>query len=109
MQPQSFEDYIKNAKVKPEDSPEGIEEDLAIDKCPTPGCKGKELSTVHEDSAIIGFSCDKGCEFSVKRDAFTGEIIYFKLEKFNEKAVPSPDDVKGMKFTVFGEVFTDWY
>lgn len=109
MQPPSFEDFIKNTKVRPEGSPEGVEEELAVETCPTPGCKGTELTPVHEEGLILGFSCEKGCEFSVKRNAFTGEIIYYKLEKFDEKAVPSPDDVQGMKFTVLGEVFTDWY
>ena len=106
MQPPSFDEFIKQQNGPGvDDTPE----ELAFCECPTPGCGSKVLSPQYEDRLLTGFSCDRGCVFSVKRNAFTGDITYFLLVKFDESRFMDPGSIRGMKFTPLGECYADWY
>lgn len=107
MRPPSFEEFMKLQRAGV-DSPEDVEP-FTLEACPTPGCKSEELIPEYEDKRLTGFTCSHGCKFTVKRNVFTGDIVCFSLESFDEKRVPDPEDTKGMKFTILGECFTEWY
>jgi hypothetical protein len=107
MQPPSFDDFIKRECTRSVIEKERPIEQLALITCPTPGCGTHALLPIYEDGALSGFSCANGCEFSVRRNVFTGEIMYFKLERLPNS--PESRDLCGMKFSVLGEPYTDWY
>ena len=107
MRPPSFEEFMKLQKAGAE-NPEDMEP-FPLEECPTPGCKADELIPEYAEGRLTGFRCNHGCKFSVKRNVFTGDIVCFSLESFDEKLLDDPDGVKGMKFTTLGECFTEWY
>jgi hypothetical protein len=106
MQPPTFDDFLKNHAVS--DSEEHFEE-LSIAVCPTPGCHSHSVHPFFSGSQIAGFTCGNGCRFTSRRNAFTNEIIYYRLDETNPAVVGSTVDVRGMKFNVMGEPYTDWY
>jgi len=109
MQPPSFEDFMKKKRIVPDGFSEEDLEPFQLEVCPTPGCRSDELTPKYEDGLIVSFSCGKGCHFTAKRNTFNGDLIYFKLEKFEEILFSNPDDIRDMKFNPLGEAYTDWY
>jgi hypothetical protein len=106
MQPLSFDEFLKQQQAKcVDDQSNG----LKLSACPTPGCGSTELIPFYEDGILDRFSCDSGCHFTVKRNAFTGEIVYFHLDSFDESRFPDPGSIRGMKFNPVGECYADWY
>lgn len=109
MEPLSFDEFIRQESEKNGGKHNGPLEPFSIEKCPVPGCNCGRVHPSWEDGLITGFRCDHGCVFTVKRNAFTGDIIYYKLEEFDVTRIPQANDVKGMKFNALGEPYTDWY
>jgi hypothetical protein len=108
MEPLSFDEFMKQEK-KAGPPGEVENEPFDIENCPLPGCGSKELTPVHEDGLIKGFSCDKGCSFMVKRNSFTGDFVYYFLSDFVKDRFDDPDSFAGIKISAIGEVYTDWY
>jgi len=108
MQPPSFDDFMKEKEVEG-----GLvgdrTEPLKFKSCPTPGCGCKVIHAVHEDGVLQGFECEEGCSYIVKRNAFTGELIYFILTAFTKSRFSDPDNLRGLKINPIGEPYTDWY
>ena len=107
MQPQSFDDFLKA-----EQEAEGLVDpaaEFSLTVCPTPGCGSEELTTSIEDGLFSGFTCHNGCRFVAKRNSFTGDLIYYALVFFVERNFEDPASIRGMKFNLLGEIFTDWY
>jgi hypothetical protein len=109
MQPPSFDEFISKSKSTCAPGVTQVANEIEFDNCPTPGCGCKEIIPRSENGVFTSFSCDGGCVFSVKRNAFTGDIVYFKLERFNESRFKQPENIRGMKFNPCGEPYTDWY
>ena len=109
MRPPSFEEFMKKQRTVPEGVGEGEVEEFKLEVCPTPGCGCEELHPKYDNELITGFSCEKGCLFTAKRNAFTGDLIYYKLEMFIESRFSDPVGIRGMKFSPLGEAYTDWY
>jgi hypothetical protein len=109
MQRRSFEEFIRQQTEENANDHEGSLEPFMIERCPVPGCNCGQVHPSWEKGLITGFRCDHGCVFSVRRNAFTGDITYYKLEEFDVTRIPKARDVKGMKFNALGEPYTDWY
>lgn len=107
MQPQTFEEFIKQEKARTETG-DGTQEAFEIERCPTPGCKCGQVHPSWRRGNIYGFRCDFGCVFTVRRNAFTGKIIYYALQTFDVTRIPMSGEVRGMKFNPVGEEYTDW-
>ena len=107
MQPPSFDEFIRKRDSR--HSEQGVEDEFQLVECPTPGCKSHAVHPAWDRERIIGFSCSNGCKFTAKRNAFTGEIIYYHLDDCNPAVVGSSVDAIGMKFSFLGEPYTDWY
>ena len=103
----SFDDFLRRESASTSTSQSEEKESFSIAICPTPGCGSRALKAHFEGGRISGFTCAGGCEFSVRRNVFTGEIMYYKLE--NMILSPLTEDSRGMKFTILGETYTDWY
>ena len=107
MQPPSFDDFLrKQASNDPTDK-SGVKEPFALEVCPTPGCGCRSVMPKYEGDQVAGFTCASGCVFSVRRNVFTGEIMYYRLDDM--PLSPSREDPRGMKFSLLGEPYTDWY
>lgn len=74
--------------------------------CPTPGCGSHALRPVYKDGRIEGFNCSNGCRFSVKRNVFTDEIMYYQLD-FTILTGPGRAHA-GMRFLLSGEPYSEW-
>jgi hypothetical protein len=107
MPPSSFDDFLRRESANTPIDRGGAKETFTISKCPTPGCGCGALKPEFDSGQITGFACAEGCEFSVRRNVFTGDIMYFKLDNMVLSITRS--DSRGMKFTSLGEVYTDWY
>lgn len=107
MQPPSFDDFLRRESSSTPTDREGPKEPFTLSKCPTPGCDSGILKPEYDCNQLVGFSCASGCEFAVRRNVFTGDIMYFKLDNMVLSA--SRPDSRGMKFTCLGEPYTDWY
>ncbi len=108
MQPPSFEEFVRRqeaATAVKEPTPEHF----PLEKCPTPGCNCGQLHPVRKNGRITGFRCDYGCVFSARRNVFTNDITYYKLEEFDVTRIPDSSEVKGMKFNPLGEPYADWF
>ena len=108
MRPPSFDEFMekeKDADAFSQDNPEPF----LLEVCPTPGCNCGKIHPYFEDGLLTGFTCESGCEFTAKRNAFTGDFIYFMLDTFVESRFKNPSDIRGMKFNPLGETYTDWY
>ncbi len=108
MQPPSFDEFMRKQNIRDGSASEELEP-FTLEECPTPGCKCKKLNPVYENGLIAGFSCESGCEFTTKRNTFTGDIVYFSLDSFNELRFGDPASIRGMKFNPLGEPYTEWY
>jgi len=109
MRPPSFDEFMEREKGPEAFSLENPEP-IRFETCPTPGCGSKHLHPEYDDAGqLTGFSCGHGCTFSVKRNTFTGEFAYYQLVSFDETNVEDPASLRGIKFNVLGEIFTDWY
>lgn len=105
----TFDEFMKKKQTTADGLDAGELEEFTLEMCPTPGCKCGRLTPRYEDGLIVGFSCQLGCEFSAKRNVFTGDVVYYKLEKFLEPRFEDPESVRDMKFNPVGEIYTDWY
>ncbi len=109
MRPPSYEEFMKRDAGPEAFSPEQPEP-ILFETCPTPGCGSKHLHPEYDSSGLLsGVTCGHGCVLTVRRNAFTSEIIYFQLISFNESNVGDPLSVKGIKFSPVGDIYTDWY
>ncbi len=108
MQPPSFDEFLRRQRETAEAS-DGSAESLTIEKCPTPGCECGQLHPFLDDGLITGFRCDKGCVYSARRNVFTGDIVYFKLDELDVTRVSNAGELRGIKFNSLGEPYTDWY
>jgi len=104
MQPPSFDDFIRRESTK--SSTESPRETFKLETCPTPGCSSHALKVTWDGGKIMGFRCANGCEFTARRNVFTGDIMYYILTSCHLR---SAEEVKGMKFTPLGEAYLDWY
>jgi hypothetical protein len=108
MQLPSFDDFVRKSSGNTATSQNTEKETFSFETCPTPGCGCHALKARYDGGQVCGFVCANGCEFSVRRNVFTGEIMYYKLE--NMILSPTQDsDSRGMKFNALGEPYTDWY
>jgi hypothetical protein len=107
MQPPSFDDFLRRESAGTPTDRGGPKEPFTLSKCPTPGCSCEILKPEYDCNQLVGFSCANGCEFSVRRNVFTGDIMYFRLD--NMVLSTTRTDSRGMKFTSLGEPYTDWY
>jgi hypothetical protein len=107
MRPPSFEDFIRSQREGAAGE-EGMEV-LSLETCPTPGCNCAKLHPTYENGLLTALACANGCRFIVKRNVFTGDILYFALVGFDETRFDDPASVRGMKFNVLGECYTEWY
>jgi hypothetical protein len=74
--------------------------------CPAPGCGSRGLKPNYAGDCIEGFICANGCRFSAKRNVFTGEIMYYKLDF---TILTGPDQAHpGMRFLTSGEPYSEW-
>lgn len=105
MQPPSFDEFIrKDAGKKAEQI---VEEPFLLTVCPVPGCGSAALRAQYERGQLVGFSCANGCRLSVRRNVFTGDVMYYILD--DTLVSHAHADSRGMKFTPLGEPYTDWY
>jgi hypothetical protein len=109
MKPQSFEDFIRKGRTKPPGEGENPTQEFELQGCPTPGCGCGQLHLEWDDDMFIGFRCDFGCVYKAKRNAFTGDLMYYQLIECDVTRIPNSSDVKGIKFNPLGEPYTDWY
>jgi hypothetical protein len=109
MQPPSFEEFIRNQSESTVTARGDTFEHFTLEKCPTPGCDCGRVTPRWRNGKMMGFSCEFGCVFTAQRNAFTGEVMYFRLERFDVTRIPNASDIKGMKFSPLGEVYTDWF
>ena len=109
MQPPSYEEFIRNQQesMVAERNPE--KEKFLIETCPTPGCRCGRVRPRWRDGKIAGFSCDFGCVFTAQRNAFNGNIMYFRLDRFDVMRFRDSSGFKGMKFKPDGEIYADWF
>lgn len=104
MRPPSFEEFKRREESGTPDA-----EEFQLERCPTPGCNCGQLHVQWEDGKAITFRCDFGCVYSVRRNAFTDDLMYYLLEEFDITRFGSTTDLKGLKINALGEVYTDWY
>jgi len=107
MRPESFDDFIRREKVA--SGGENAAQEFQLEVCPTPDCGSTHLTLDYDNGSFIGFTCDNGCKYIVKRNAFTGDLMYFQLVDCDTTRVPSAKDARGMKFNPLGEPYADWY
>ena len=107
MQPPSFEEFM--AQRTAGRVPGGQEEPLKLQECPIPECTGSRLLPIYKDGLLTGFKCEKGCAFSVHRNIFTNDIVFYQLDSFIESNFKRPEHIRGLKFNPVGEKYVDWY
>jgi hypothetical protein len=107
MQPPSFDDFIRRECTRTVAEKDAPAEQLTLSCCPAPGCGCHALLPLYDHDMVTGFTCGNGCVFSARRNVFTGEIMYYKLERMPSQSNGS--DVCGLKFTTLGEPYNDWY
>jgi hypothetical protein len=108
MQLPSFDDFVRRTENTSTTSQTKEKEAFSLEACPTPGCGCHALKARFEGGQVCGFACANGCEFSVRRNVFTGDVMYYKLEKVLQSQNVACDS-RGMKFNALGEPYTDWY
>jgi hypothetical protein len=107
MQLPSFDDFLRRNSENTSASQSKEKEPFSLEACPTPGCGCHALNARYDGGQVCGFNCANGCEFTVRRNVFTGDVMYYKLE--NMVLTPQLEDSRGMKFNALGEPYTDWY
>ena len=107
MQPPSFDDFIRRHRSGSVAEKNEPQEPLALTTCPAPGCGSHSLMPHYDGGFVVGFTCANGCEFSVRRNVFTGDVMYYRLDSMPLSR--DSKDICGMKFNALGEPYTDWY
>jgi hypothetical protein len=106
MRPPSFEEFM--AKHSTGKGTEGTEP-LSLTECPIPECSGKKLFPKYKDGLLTNFTCENGCSFSVHRNIFTNDIVFYQLDSFIESHFLKPQHIRGLKFNPVGQKYVDWY
>ncbi len=107
MKRPTYEEFATKQGLEKKSQENGKVELFLITKCPTPGCTGRKVRPIMKLGRVHGFTCDRGCEYSSKRNKFSGGIDYFELLKFNHYFVDP--GITGFRVKHDGTPRFDWY
>ena len=78
-----------------------------LQKCPTPGCRGRALRPTYYKGKITGFSCNHGCKYRANRNKISKEVGSYELITYNHYMVGT--DVSGHNCSPDGNPLTKWH